>query len=63
MSDAFDGASKKPFRDPGFRTAFIMLFVLVLVVAGLLLVASGVLRSPGAEGINTQLDTPQLVSP
>ena len=63
MSDAFDGASKKPYRDPSFRTGIIMLIVLVLVVAGLLVVASGVLKSPGAEGINTQLDAPQLQSP
>ena len=63
MSDAFDGASKKTARDPGFRTAIIMLIVLVLVVAGLLLAASGALKDAGADGINPGLDAPQLVSP
>jgi hypothetical protein len=63
MSDAFDGASKKTGRDPGFRTAIIMLIVLVLVVAGLLLAASWALKDAGADGINPGLDAPQLVSP
>ena len=63
MSDAFDGTSKKPFRDPGFRVAIIMLLGLVLVVAGLLLAASGALKDAGTEGINPGFDAPQLVSP
>ena len=63
MSDAFDGASKKTARDPGFRTAFIMLLALVLVVAGLILVASWALNEAGADGNLPQLNAPQLQSP
>lgn len=63
MSDAFDGASKNPFREPGYRTAFAMLLLFVVVVAGLFLIASWVLQGAGNEGINTQINPSQLLSP
>jgi hypothetical protein len=62
MSNAFDGAGK-PSREPSYRAALIMVLLLLLVVAGLLLAASGALKGSGAEGINTQIDAPQLQSP
>jgi hypothetical protein len=61
MSDAFDGAGKKPFKDPSYRAAFTMLLVLVVVVVGLLLAASGVLPDDGS-GV-PQFSVPQLESP
>lgn len=61
MSDAFDGTGKGS-EEPSFRAGLIMVLLIVAVVAGLLLVASGVLNSPGAKDLNTNVNPPLLQS-
>jgi hypothetical protein len=52
MSDMFDG-TKSVTDGPSLRAGVIMIVLLLVVVAGLLLFASGALNGPGAEQINT----------
>jgi len=61
MSDAFDGKGNAS-EETSFRAGLIMIFVMVVLVAGLLLVASGVLNGPDAREINTNPNPPLLQS-
>jgi hypothetical protein len=61
MSSAFDGKGNASV-DTSFRAGLIMIALIVVVVAGLLLVASGVLNGPGAGDINTNVNPPLLES-
>ena len=61
MSDAFDGTGNAS-EETSFRAGLIMIFVMVVLVAGLLLVASGALNGPGAREINTNPNPPLLQS-
>lgn len=57
----FDG-TKSASEEASFRAPLIMILLLVVVLAGLLLFASGALNSPGAEQINTNVNPPLLES-
>ena len=59
MSDAFDGAGKG-FRDPSLKAALVMIVLVVVVLVGALLFASGALKDRG--GLDTQLNPPGLLS-
>lgn len=59
MSDAFDGAGKG-FRDPSLKAALVMILLVVVVLVGALLFASGALKDRG--GLDTQLNPPGLLS-
>jgi hypothetical protein len=61
MSDAFDGTGDGS-EVTSVRAGVIMIVVMVVLVAGLLLVASGVLNGPGARDINTNPNPPLLQS-
>jgi hypothetical protein len=61
MSDAFDGTGNAS-EETSFRAGVIMIVVMVVLVAGLLLVASGALNGPGAREINTNPNPPLLQS-
>jgi hypothetical protein len=61
MSDAFDGTGDAS-EETSFRAGVIMIVVMVVLVAGLLLVASGALNGPGARDINTNPNPPLLQS-
>jgi len=61
MSDAFDGTGDGS-EETSFRAGLIMIVVMVVLVAGLLLVASGALNGPGAREINTNPNPPLLQS-
>lgn len=60
MSTAFDGKGDAS-EDSSLRAGLIMIVVLVVLVAGLLLLASGALDGPGAD-INTNVNPPLLQS-
>ena len=59
MSDAFDGAGKG-FQDPSLKAALVMIVLVVVVLVGALLFASGALKDRG--GLDTQLNPPGLLS-
>ena len=61
MSDAFDGTGNAS-EETSFRAGVIMILIMVVLVAGLLLVASGALNGPGAREINTNPNPPLLQS-
>jgi hypothetical protein len=61
MSDPFDGTGDAS-EETSFRAGVIMIVVMVVLVAGLLLVASGALNGPGARDINTNPNPPLLQS-
>jgi hypothetical protein len=61
MSDMFDG-TKTASDGPSFKAGLIMILLIVVVMAGLLIVASGALNSPGADQINTNVNAPLLES-
>ncbi|MEP7040447.1 MAG: hypothetical protein ABI864_02625 [Chloroflexota bacterium] len=61
MSGAFDGTGNAS-EEPSFRAGLIMVLLIVAVVAGLLLVASGALNGPGARDLNTTVNPPLLQS-
>lgn len=61
MSDAFDG-TRDVSEETSFRAGLIMVLLIVVVVAGLLLVASGALNSPGARDLNTNVNPPLVES-
>ena len=61
MSDAFDGKGNAS-EETSFRAGLIMVLLIVVVVAGLLLVASGVLNSPAGKDLNTNVNPPLVQS-
>lgn len=62
MSDQFDGAGKATSDDASFRAPLIMIVVMLVLVGGLLLVASGALNGPGGRELNTNVNPPLLES-
>jgi hypothetical protein len=61
MSDAFDGTGDAS-EETSFRAPLIMIVVMMVLVAGLLLVASGALNDPGARDLNTNVNPPLVQS-
>ena len=61
MSGAFDGTGNAA-EETSFRAGLIMILVMVVLVAGLLLLASGALNAKGGEGLDTQINPPGLLS-
>jgi hypothetical protein len=58
---AFDGTGNAS-EETSFRAGLIMILVMVVLVAGLLLLASGALNAQGADRLDTQVNPPGLLS-